>query len=424
MPYTLVHDGVMREFDFYAPPGWEHWAGKAWEQGRRGLPLVVALHGGGEDPLVFQKDWFFPRVWHLGLDSDGNPGDPVPLNGNRSLENQFFVLYHYGQGWMTKSFFDLAYGLLEPPAGIDTRTLRVFDPGFGGSGPGVDDVGFIEAARDAMDNKLRSALGAAAGDLPKDFPWQIVSAKLPSGEVVQKLISSISVFDPDRRFLFGYSNGAMLAYRLVSQMPNHWAALWAMSGTCGGKPNVTASTGNDRVINLPEDGTLLTHAVSLFAHHGDADKTVPPGDWGEADFAYQSPQFPDPGYLTYAIAGFPTALDYRPGYLPLSQASRGYRAYNNLQGESPFRQRAGLGGASTAQSKSWPDGENPDDFNPVVVIYRDPQMEHTGFTDEKSNRYFFEKDVWRFFSRHHRTLRPLSSEPAPTASRSRAASSG
>jgi hypothetical protein len=55
MPYSLMSNGVMREFDFYAPPGWEYWVGKAWEQRRIGLPLIIALHGGGADPLKFQE---------------------------------------------------------------------------------------------------------------------------------------------------------------------------------------------------------------------------------------------------------------------------------------------------------------------------------------------------------------------------------
>ena|SRR5215216_4222374 len=81
MPYTLVHQGVIRDFDFDAPPGWQHWVGKAWERGRIRLPLVVALHGGAQDPLGFQEDWFFPRVWTLSLDGSGNPGDPVAPGG-------------------------------------------------------------------------------------------------------------------------------------------------------------------------------------------------------------------------------------------------------------------------------------------------------------------------------------------------------
>jgi hypothetical protein len=142
------------------------------------------------------------------------------------------------------------------------------------------------------------------------------------------------------------------------------------------------------VVNLPEHGR---YAVSLFAHHGDKDTTVPPGDWGEDDFVYQSPQFESDGYQTMVDASFPTSLDYRPGYLPLGQGSKAYRTYDNVDGHSPFRLRTGIKGMNQAKSKSWPDAENWDGLNPTVVIYRDFEMEHTNFTDP-GNRYFFEKD--------------------------------
>jgi hypothetical protein len=413
MPYSLMSNGVMREFDFYAPPGWEYWVGKAWEQRRIGLPLIIALHGGGEDPLKFQEDWFFPWIWNLGLNSDGNPGDPVTPGDPRILDHQCFVLYPYGLGWMTKSLFDLAYLLKELPAipslpavfptkpdlgplYRDAGTVRAFNAGFSGWGVLADDVAFIKAAIDAMNNMLKEALLAAAAGLPEDFPWE-----QPAVRPSQTERKSPDLFDQYRRFLFGYSNGAMFGHRLVNQMPDYWAAFWAMSGTCGGKPNVNVSTDEDRVVNLPEDGR---YAVSLFAHHGDKDTTVPPGDWGEDDFVYQSPQLGSDGYQMMVDAGFPTSLDYRPGYLPLTQASKGYRTYNNVDSQSPFRLRTGIKGTDQAKSKSWPDAENWDGFNPTVVIYRDFEMEHTKFTDP-GNRYFFEKDVWRFFEHHPRILR-------------------
>jgi hypothetical protein len=389
----------MREFDFYAPPGWQHWVGEAWKRGRTGLPLVVALHGGAQDPLSFQEDWFFPRVWSLALDSDGNPGEPVAPGAARILANQFFVLYPYGMGWSTASLHTLAYALVEPaaipnappgsdfgPLYRDARTIRAWNAGFGASSPLIDDISFIQAAADAMSNMLSQTLHKADDDLPEDL----------------QRISPTSLFDIERRYLFGYSNGAMLGHRLVKEMPDHWAALWAMSGTCGGKPHVGVSSERESVVNLPEDGQ---YAVSLFAHHGDLDEIVPPGDWGEADFSYQTPQGPGGLFLTYALAGFDNALDYRPGLLPLSQASRGYRDYNRLSGESPFRRRPGVGGAGTARSKSWPDSADPNDANPTVVIYRDANLKHTGFTSS-SGRYFREKDVWRFFGYHPRVRRP------------------
>jgi hypothetical protein len=387
----------MREFDFYAPPGWEYWVGKAWEQRRIGLPLIVALHGGAEDPLEFQRDWFFPKVWTLGLDSDGNPGDPVTPGDPRILDHQCFVLYPYGLGWMTKSLFDLAYTLDPLPVLPDPRPVRAFNAGFSGWGVQADDVAFIKAAIDAMNDMLKQALLSAASGLPGDFPWEQPAVR-PSETQRQ----SPDLFDQYRRFVFGYSNGAMFGHRLVNRMPDYWAALWAMSGTCGGKPYVGVSTEDDRVVNLPEDGR---YAVSLFAHHGDQDTTVPPGKRGEADFVYQSPPTGSDANEVMVDAGFPTSLDYLPGYLPLSQASRGYRIYNNVDGTSSPRLRPGISGADQAKSRSWPDADNWDDFNPTVVIYRDFDMGHTNLNHPPSNRYMFEKDVWRFFEHHPRVQR-------------------
>ena len=51
MTFQLVHDDQLREFEFFAPKGWPYWVEQAHEQdGRRGLPLVIALHGGAQDP--------------------------------------------------------------------------------------------------------------------------------------------------------------------------------------------------------------------------------------------------------------------------------------------------------------------------------------------------------------------------------------
>ena len=107
MPYTLVHNGVMREFDFYAPPAWEYWAARAWlDHGRIGLPVVVAMHGAGQDPLEFQEKWFFPEVWNQDLDGHALISYPETaaeaiafiddlVDYQRLLDNQFFVFYDY-----------------------------------------------------------------------------------------------------------------------------------------------------------------------------------------------------------------------------------------------------------------------------------------------------------------------------------------
>jgi hypothetical protein len=62
---------------------------------------------------------------------------------------------------------------------------------------------------------------------------------------------------------------------------------------------------------------------------------------------------------------------------------------------------SGPGWRGRGQSKSWPNVADP---NPIVVVYRDPNMKHTGFTASR-NRYFHEKEVWRFFGYHPRVAR-------------------
>jgi hypothetical protein len=71
MPYTMIHDGLMREFDFWAPEGWEYWLYRRWvDEGRLGLPLVIALHGGGQSPEEFQEAWPFTQVWAVDDEDD------------------------------------------------------------------------------------------------------------------------------------------------------------------------------------------------------------------------------------------------------------------------------------------------------------------------------------------------------------------
>lgn len=49
VPYKVVVNGVTREFEFYAPWGWECFVEELYtEEGRDGLPLVVMLHGSGQ----------------------------------------------------------------------------------------------------------------------------------------------------------------------------------------------------------------------------------------------------------------------------------------------------------------------------------------------------------------------------------------
>src|SRR3546814_19965217 len=76
--------------------------------------------------------------------------------------------------------------------------------------------------------------------------------------------------DPDRRFLFGYSMGGMLAYRLVAEMPNNWGALWVMAAAFGGRSH----DGLTPTVTHPPQGHSR---VSPSRPTGDIDTLAPPG---------------------------------------------------------------------------------------------------------------------------------------------------
>ena len=330
MPYQIVHDGVVREFEFFAPYGWPYWAERAFtEDGRDGLPLVVAMHGGAQNPASFAADWPFANLIN------------VPDNAN--WEDRFCVLYPYGFSYYP---------------GLDGLPSRGWNTGFAGSYmAGQDDVGFIRAAIDAVEKMMRAERRA---------------------------------IDPDRRFLFGYSMGGMLGYRLASEMPNHWAALWAMSATFGGRSH---------------DGLTptVTHAprgessVSLFAHHGDADAMVPPGPNNDPSGLALSATT----NLFYLASGLDQASAdlYTTSVRHLAAAGLTYRTYNNCRSTAHqvLTGQASVNGANDATMYVHRQDGSP--ANPEVVVYRDPTMQHTGFI---ANRYFEEGDVWDFFKAHPR----------------------
>jgi hypothetical protein len=52
----------------------------------------------------------------------------------------------------------------------------------------------------------------------------------------------------------------------------------------------------------------------------------------------------------------------------------------------------------------WPDNADWNAEQPVMVLYRDPDMSHVNFTG--AGRYFFEEHVWDFFHAHPRLAIP------------------
>jgi len=83
----------------------------------------------------------------------------------------------------------------------------------------------------------------------------------------------------------------------------------------------------------------------------------------------------------------------------LAAAALTYRTYNNCR-STAYQVLTGqttVGGANDGTRYTYRRDDNA--ANPEVIVYRDTEMEHTGFI---ANRYFDEGDVWEFFKTHPR----------------------
>ena len=337
MPYQLVLDGVVREFEFFPPNGWPYWVERVHaEDGREGLPLIIALHGGGQTPANFAIDWLFPLLFNS--------------NDNANWEDRAFVLYPYGLAYMPKA---------------DAEPRRGWNIGFTGTYLATwSDVSFVRAMLDAVEAMLEKELRALG--------------------IARRAI------DRDRRFLFGYSMGGMMSYRLASAMPDSWGALWVMAGAFGGRSH----HGITPTVTWPPRGHS---GLSLFAHHGELDSTVPPGPINDPSGLAVSQQSID----EHLAAGLLQADAERHAFSVrhLQAAVVTYHTYNNCRA-IPFDIQTTLtdvgGGNGSSQYTYRQEGNPP---NPEVIVYRDPALAHTNFV---ANRYFTAADVWNFFKAHPR----------------------
>src|SRR3990172_5864819 len=126
--------------------------------------------------------------------------------------HQFMVVYPYGTGGLQNKYMSWN-------AGSCCATAMVED---------IDDVGFINALTD-------------------------------------NLVSRYSV-DPDRIYLTGYSNGAMLVHRLAAQTPGKFAAASVVSGSIAG-----ASYPTFKYYSLPSP----KRPFPIIMFHGEEDQVVP-----------------------------------------------------------------------------------------------------------------------------------------------------
>lgn len=152
MVLSITVGALTREFAVYFPVGWEHYVQQI--PNGEGLPLLVAIHGGGQSYETFLANWNFVL-----------------------LQNQDNIVATLG------------FATEWDPAGEPARYWRAWaqlSPN-----TDVDDPLFVKSAIDkvaALISQTYSVLG----------------------------IANRTTIDAKRRFLFGYSNGAMMAYRLAN----------------------------------------------------------------------------------------------------------------------------------------------------------------------------------------------------------------
>jgi poly(3-hydroxybutyrate) depolymerase len=348
--YQIVHKGVVREFDFHAPFAWHYWHEQAFTEGSRsGLPLVIALHGGGQDIPTFMSTWPFYSL--------------INTSDQDNWEDRFFVIYPYGFDSNT------AFGAL--------NVKRSWNVGFAGEYlPVQSDVSFIRAAINAVEQMLQRKL--------------------------RQLGITRPAIDPDRRFVFGYSAGGMMAYKLAHEIPDYFGALWVMAGAYGGR----AHEGLTRTVTNDPQGSS---SVSLFAHHGEDDTVVPPGDRQDPSGRVQpNTEFEVTPAITFDIydeAGIPSAVvpDHNNSYRTLAAAIEEFRRYNDCEPEAV----AGISGPGqedingTTNARQYVFRQESGDVNPEVTVYRDEEMKHGNYSSA-TNQYVDIARIWNWFKDHPR----------------------
>ena len=350
MAYQLVHDGVVREFDFHAPFAWQYWHEQAFTQGgRAGLPLVIALHGGGQDPNDLMEKWPFYTLIN------------VPDQSN--WQDRFFVLYPYG--------FDSNTGLGA------LKAKRGWNTGFSGEYlPIQDDTSFIQAAVTAVEGMLQSKLDEVGITRPP--------------------------IDADRRFVFGYSQGGMMAYKLANEIPDYFGALWVMSGAYGGRSHegLTAT-----VINTPQG----SHSVSLYAHHGEDDTIVPPGSRNDPTGRVQPattlpPPFPAIDLYNAAGIPLPEVPIHNASFRTLAAAIEEFKLYNDCMTTKvppPVSDLTAPDINGTTDAVKYVFHQTSGAVNPEVTVYRDPYLAHLNYSSA-ANQYVSVTTIWDWFKDHPR----------------------
>lgn len=182
------------------------------------------------------------------------------------------------------------------------------------------------------------------------------------GALMDKLQSQYKI-DANRIFICGYSNGAMLAYRVACELSDRIAAIASVGGSMSGKEKVPADP------------------VSVLIIHGTADRHVPynggGGKWERFGYAVNRQA------VSYAFEFWKKASDCREGpFLKESKdlKTESYRAHRkNIEVKLISLEGAG---------HAWPGGRRS-------LLY----------TDKPFSGMDASRECWRFFSEHPKVLR-------------------
>jgi len=337
MPQQIVIGDLAREFVLALPIGWERWIEKLG----KGLPSIVAFHGGAQDPSNFQTQWPFHSI----------------IDGSLSDSDRFVVFYPYGA----------------TPGGGSLSDNRGWNTNWTSTNyQDVDDIQFITQLRSVVNDWMASRLADAG------------------------ISYSGAPLDEDRRYLFGYSLGGMFAFQYARQTTNTFAAVWGENATFGGRRHMQGSLGTT-VTNPPLPGTVNQRAKSLFLHTGTLDTSVVPTGTASGPpntSLANKATYRDKGGLNDTWAG-----RYARGDLPALASIAAYNTLNNTTVQTVLTGQSDRNGGSTSTLTQWRrvGGAN----NPIVEHYSDPTMTHTNFASSPK-RYFSVSDVWAWFKAHPR----------------------
>ncbi len=339
---TIEVNGVLRMYDMLWPLGVEYWFKKCAENGRNGVPLVVALHGRGEHPEVLQAQWDFMAV----------------ANASTNFRDKFVVLVPYGLG-------------------IDDKRSWNSHPQFHPMDP--NDVAFIADMIPHAEAILKNYL-------------------LSRGV----LLGSPAVgFDTKRQHLFGYSSGALMACRLAGVQTDVWTSVVALAASNGAR-----SYKDGTEYRYPPNTPGGTKRTSLWLAVGGLDGTNPAGPQSTPGGGSNPDTFKvsTDTAAALALAGVAAPDDEKYAYAVRRAAwtVKDYLTYlkalfPNFGDDyaSPKRLQPGLPGVigSLRTRREW---ASASDDNPLVRFDYDENMTHTNLFLPLLNRWMTAADVWAF----------------------------